>query len=185
MTSVQSGPQTIDTRIGTLGFTHDFANGYPTGATVQKLYDERDFQRACQAYLWALPAVSFPRGSVASPGSAHETARSSPSCRNEARRGILPATATDPVLPRVRGPVVRPTDHNHLAGGRPGRNQRRLADHDSRQRNARHLSPPGTWTEGTDDVGGYIVRHSPPSISFSAHASLTKTLQARSRRCRN
>jgi hypothetical protein len=26
---------------------------------VQKLYDERDFQRACQAYLWALPAVSF------------------------------------------------------------------------------------------------------------------------------
>ena len=111
MTSVQSGPQTIDTRIGTLGFTHDFANGYPTGATVQKLYDERDFQRACQAYLWALPAVSFPRGSVASPGSAHETARLSPSCRNEARRGILTANATDPVLPRVRGPVVRPTDH--------------------------------------------------------------------------
>ena len=59
MTTAQSGPQTIDTRIGTLKFTHDFANGLPTDATVQKLYDERDFQRACQAYLWALPAVSF------------------------------------------------------------------------------------------------------------------------------
>jgi hypothetical protein len=59
MTTVQNGPQTIETRIGALEFTHDFANGFPTDATVQKLYDERDFQRACQAYLWALPAVSF------------------------------------------------------------------------------------------------------------------------------
>src|SRR3954467_14368703 len=55
----QSGPQKIETRIGPLEFTHDFANGYPSDATVDKLYDERDFQRACQAYLWALPAVSF------------------------------------------------------------------------------------------------------------------------------
>jgi hypothetical protein len=49
----------VHTRIGTLSFTHDFANGYPTKQTVGKLYDERDFQRACQAYLWALPMVSF------------------------------------------------------------------------------------------------------------------------------
>jgi hypothetical protein len=47
--------QSIEPRIGTLSFTHDFANGYPTKETVEKLYDERDFQRACQAYLWALP----------------------------------------------------------------------------------------------------------------------------------
>jgi hypothetical protein len=33
--------QTLDTRIGKLTFTHDFANGYPTDETVQKLYDER------------------------------------------------------------------------------------------------------------------------------------------------
>ena len=38
-------PQRVETRIGTLEFTHDFANGYPTGPTVEKLYDERDFQR--------------------------------------------------------------------------------------------------------------------------------------------
>ena len=47
------------TRIGELSFTHDFANGYPADETVERLYDERDFQRACQAYLWALPFVSF------------------------------------------------------------------------------------------------------------------------------
>jgi hypothetical protein len=52
-------PQDVDTRIGKLSFTHDFANGYPTKETVEKLYDERDFQRACQAYLWALPMVSM------------------------------------------------------------------------------------------------------------------------------
>src|SRR6202043_3255831 len=54
-----SQSQKIDTPIGTLEFTHDFANGYPTDGTIDKLYDERDFQRACQAYLWALPAVAF------------------------------------------------------------------------------------------------------------------------------
>jgi len=49
MTTVQSTSQTLETRIGTLEFNHDFANGFPTDATVQKLYDERDFQRARQA----------------------------------------------------------------------------------------------------------------------------------------
>ena len=52
-------PTIVESRIGKLEFTHDFANGYPTEETVEKLYDERDFQRACQAYLWAIPAVSF------------------------------------------------------------------------------------------------------------------------------
>jgi len=47
--SAGSASQRIETRIGTLEFTHDFANGYPTDATSEKLYDERDFQRACQA----------------------------------------------------------------------------------------------------------------------------------------
>jgi len=70
----RSQTETVDTRIGKLEFTHDFANGYPTKATVEKLYDERDFQRACQAYLWALPMVSA--GEVEhvymqAPGAAH------------------------------------------------------------------------------------------------------------------
>jgi hypothetical protein len=51
--------ETVNTRMGWLSFTHDFGNGYPTDETVEKLYDERDFQRACQCYLWALPIVSM------------------------------------------------------------------------------------------------------------------------------
>ncbi len=57
--SVIAGGETIDTRIGQLSFTHDFANGYPTDETVKKLYDEIDFQRACQAYIWSIPLVSM------------------------------------------------------------------------------------------------------------------------------
>ncbi len=47
--------ETMNTRIGELQFT----SGYPTEETVQKLYDELDFQRAVQAYLWALPMASY------------------------------------------------------------------------------------------------------------------------------
>jgi hypothetical protein len=51
--------ETLDTRIGKLEFTKDFANGYPTDQTVEKLFDEMDFQRAVQAYIWSIPLVSF------------------------------------------------------------------------------------------------------------------------------
>jgi hypothetical protein len=47
--------QTVDTRIGKL----DFELGVPTQATVKNLYDQMDFQRACQLYLWGLPIVGF------------------------------------------------------------------------------------------------------------------------------
>jgi hypothetical protein len=47
--------ETTDTRIGPV----TFENGYPTEETARKLYDEMDYQRAVQAYLWAYPAVSF------------------------------------------------------------------------------------------------------------------------------
>ena len=46
---------TVNTRIGELKFD----SGYPTDATARKLYDEMDFQRAVQAYLWAMPFVSY------------------------------------------------------------------------------------------------------------------------------
>jgi len=36
----------------------EFKNDYPTNATVDKLYDAIDFQRACQAYIWAMPTVA-------------------------------------------------------------------------------------------------------------------------------
>jgi hypothetical protein len=96
MTTVQTRPQTIETRIGTLEFTHDFANGYPTDASVQKLYDERDFQRACQAYLWALPAVSFTAWQRGINGLGARNGQIVAILSYEARRGILTANATTP-----------------------------------------------------------------------------------------
>jgi hypothetical protein len=47
--------QTTESRIGKL----NFENGFPTEETTRKLFDEMDYQRAVQAYLWAYPAVSF------------------------------------------------------------------------------------------------------------------------------
>ena len=38
---------------------YQFENGYPSRETTEKLYDEMDYQRATQAYLWALPAVGY------------------------------------------------------------------------------------------------------------------------------
>jgi len=45
----------VETRIGQLRFE----GAYPAKETIDKLYEEMDFQRAVQAYLWAIPLVSF------------------------------------------------------------------------------------------------------------------------------
>ena len=58
-TTVVSVAETVKTRIGDLQFTHDFASGYPTNETIAKLFDEIDFQRASQAYIWSIPLVSM------------------------------------------------------------------------------------------------------------------------------
>ena len=97
MTTGQDGSQTLETPIGTLEFTHDFGNGFPTNATVEQLYDERDFQRACQAYIWSLPAVSFnawQRGVTKGLGA--KNGQIVAILSYEARRGILTANATTP-----------------------------------------------------------------------------------------
>ena len=51
----KSAQETVDTRIGKL----TFESGYPSPETVTKLYEEMDFQRACQAYIWGVPAVGI------------------------------------------------------------------------------------------------------------------------------
>ena len=53
-TATVTQAQDVETRIGKLSFE----NGFPSKDTATKLYDEMDFQRATQAYLWAFPAVS-------------------------------------------------------------------------------------------------------------------------------
>jgi hypothetical protein len=47
-------PDTVETRLGTLKFDH----GFPDKETAAKLYDNLDFQRAVQAFLLGMPAVS-------------------------------------------------------------------------------------------------------------------------------
>ncbi|QYO62919.1 DUF1254 domain-containing protein [Leptolyngbya sp. 7M] len=56
-TQAQTLPMTgtLDSRIGPLAFE----GGYPTAESLTRLYDELDFQRAVQTYLWAIPLVSF------------------------------------------------------------------------------------------------------------------------------
>src|SRR5262249_6807123 len=53
--SMNTRSETIGTRIGPI----EVENGYPSQSAAKALYDELDFQRASQAYLWALPAVGF------------------------------------------------------------------------------------------------------------------------------
>jgi len=47
-------PDRVESRLGVL----EFFDGYPSDATVERLYDNLDFQRAVQAYLLGIPAVS-------------------------------------------------------------------------------------------------------------------------------
>jgi hypothetical protein len=49
-----ASPDKVETRLGTL----KFFDGFPDKDTVEKLYDNLDFQRAVQAYLLAIPAVN-------------------------------------------------------------------------------------------------------------------------------
>ena len=48
-------PDSVDTRLGTL----KFKDGFPDDATVQKVYDNLDFQHGVQAFLTAMPAASL------------------------------------------------------------------------------------------------------------------------------
>ena len=170
-----NGPQTIETRIGRLEFTHDFANGYPTDATIDKLYDERDFQRACQAYLWALPAASFKawqRGITQQIGA--KNGQIVAILTYEARRGILTANATTPYYlgfaDLSSGPLVLELPARGVQGG---------------ANDAWQITIPGTETPGkylvlgpgqdvTGDVSGYIVRRS-PTINVFLGMRLTDT----------
>jgi hypothetical protein len=152
----------IDTRIGTLEFTHDFANGYPTDATIEKLYDERDFQRACQAYLWALPAVSFAswqRGFMQQLGARNGQIVAILSL--EARRGILTANATTPYYMGFAdlsaGPFLVVIPPHGVQGGISDGWQQALPDVQT-PRTYLVLAP---GQKAPDDAASFAVRESP------------------------
>jgi hypothetical protein len=160
--ATSSAPQKIETRIGPLEFTHDFANGYPTDVTLEKLYDERDFQRACQAYLWSLPAVAFTawqRGLTEQLGAKNGQVVSILSY--EARRGILTANATTPYYigfaDLSAGPLVLEMPASGVQGGISDAWQNAIP---GAERPGRHLVlAPGQEPPG--DSAAYIVRRSP------------------------
>lgn len=47
--------QSVNTRMGKI----EVESGYPSGPSLNKLVDELDYQRACQAYIWGLPVVGL------------------------------------------------------------------------------------------------------------------------------
>ena len=51
--------QKLDTRIGVLTFENSYLEGIPTAESREKIFDEIDFQRASQAYIWSVPMTSF------------------------------------------------------------------------------------------------------------------------------
>jgi hypothetical protein len=162
MSAVQKKLQAIKTRIGPLEFTHDFANGYPTDETVEKLYDERDFQRACQAYLWSLPAVSFTSWQHGiTKGLGAKNGQIVAILSYESRRGILTANATTPYYLGFAdlspGPLVMVMPPRGVQGA--------ISD-------AWQIALPGTEAPGTylvlapgqkapDDLAGYTMCYSP------------------------
>ena len=157
-----NAPTGVETRIGTLEFTHDFANGYPTDATIDKLYDERDFQRACQAYLWSLPAVAFTtwqRGTTEQLGAKNGQVVAILSY--EARRGILTANATTPYYLGFADLSAGPLVVEMPARGVQG------AINDAWQNGIPGTEKPGKYLvlapghKQPANVAGYVVRRSP------------------------
>jgi hypothetical protein len=163
MTTRTSGSKTIKTRIGALKFTHGFADGYPANETVEKLYDERDFQRACQAYLWALPAVSFTawqRGFTKGLGA--KNGQIVAILSYQARRGVLTANATTPYYLAFAdlsssGPLLLEMPARGVQGQFSDAWQ--MAIPESEAPGKYLLLAPGQ--EAPADVAGYTVRHSP------------------------
>lgn len=153
----------VDTRIGTLTFTHDFAGGYPTGDTIDRLYDERDFQRACQAYLWALPLVSFESWYEAQSDFGAHNGDVVAYLGYDDRLGIVTANATTPYYIAFAdlsaGPIVVEMPAGTL-GGIADLWQRTIPD---TQAPARYLVV-GPGQDLPADLAGFEVRHSPTVV---------------------
>ena len=86
---------TVETRVGSL----TFENGYPSGESVEKLFDVMDSQRATQAYIWSLPMLGMRMWQKA-----HEDVFNAKdgdivvSTITEQKFGILTANATTPYV---------------------------------------------------------------------------------------
>ena len=157
--------QTVNTRIGKLSFEH----GVPTKKTVAKLYEEMDFQRGVQAYLWALPIVGFARLKVQ-----HELAtgaRDGDVAIYEGSRNISAFLTPNVLTPYIvgmfdlskNGPTVVDVPAGAIAGSAMDFWQRPLTDFGvtgpDQGKGAKYLFVgPGQEVPNAD---GYTVRRSP------------------------
>jgi hypothetical protein len=118
--SFSPGKSEAATRIGPLGLN---AQGLPDQQAINRLYEERDFQRACQCYLWALPIVAYGQWQ-----NQHETVFGATdgdivkyvSVRD--KLGLITANATTPyvmgfVNTQRTGPMVVEVPFGEVAGG--------------------------------------------------------------------
>jgi hypothetical protein len=157
--SAAGPPTTVDTRIGKLEFTHEFTNGYPTHATVEKLYDQRDFQRACQAYLWAIPAVSFAEWQHGQASFGAKSGDIAALLSYDDRLGVLTPNATTPYYlafaDLAAGPMVIDMPPN-VRGAQSDAWQRPLPD---TNKSAKYLVL-GPGQNAPADVAGFEVRRS-------------------------
>jgi hypothetical protein len=122
--------ETKDTRVGKLSFE----SGYPSQETVTKLYDEMDFQRACQAYIWGIPAVGLNEWRRAHFDVFHAKSGEMLSYLDFAEKlGILTPNYTTPYIAtfidlEISGPVVIEIPPGLMAGMILDHWQRVLAD---------------------------------------------------------
>ena len=109
----------VPTRIGTL----EFENGFPSDATVEKLYEEMDFQRAVQVYLWGLPMVEMAEWQKAQTDIFDAGVNDFVTYQDfKQKLGILTANATTPYMmafPNLKetGPMVFEIPKGPTAGG--------------------------------------------------------------------
>jgi hypothetical protein len=166
----------VESRLGRL----DLENGYPSAATIEQVFDDVDFQRACQAYLWALPLMAMQQWQ-----SEHLTKFDAGKLDYvdylsfQDKLGLLTANATTPYImafPNLTesGPLVLEIPAGPTAGGFTDFWQRPITD--SGQTGPDQGAGGRYLILGPDDPdmqpNGYRVFRSPTANIFSAHRVL-------------
>ena len=167
---------TVETRVGTF----EFINGYPSNETLAKLYNELDFQRACQVYLWGLPMVEMAEWQKAQKDIFKAGVNDFVTYQNFSQKlGILTANATTPYMmsfPNLKetGPMVFEIPAGPTAGGLLDFWQRPFSDlgqtGPDKGEGAKYLILGPGHPEMNPD--GYIVVRSPHWNIFLGHRVL-------------
>jgi hypothetical protein len=167
---------TFQSAIGNLELT----NGYPSPNTLTKLFDTLDHQRACQAYLWALPIMAMQQWQqehLSKFGAGNLDYVDYLTFKD--KLGLLTANATTPYImsfPNMKdtGPLVFEIPAGPTAGGFTDFWQRPITD--SGQTGPDKGAGGKYLILGPDDPEihpeGYFVFRSPTINVFSAHRAL-------------